>query len=69
MKNLKQLPSVLCFLLVFASANVVLAQSGDDRNQFAAVTGLGSSVRFDVANPHAECYRRERRFSPEAFLF
>jgi len=53
MKNLKQLPSVLCFLLVFASANMVLAQSGDDRNQFAAVTGLGSSVRFDVANPHA----------------
>jgi hypothetical protein len=30
-----------------------LAQSSDDRNQFAAVTGMGSSVRWDVAGPHA----------------
>ncbi|HEV2835699.1 MAG TPA: tail fiber domain-containing protein [Pyrinomonadaceae bacterium] len=53
MKNLKYLPSVFCFLLVIASANAALAQSGDDRNQFASVTGLGSSVRFDVAASHA----------------
>jgi hypothetical protein len=53
MKNLKHLPAVLCFLLVIASANAVLAQSGDDRGQFANVTGLGSSVRFDVAGSHA----------------
>jgi hypothetical protein len=30
-----------------------LAQSADDRNQFAAITGMGSSVRWDVAGPHA----------------
>jgi hypothetical protein len=53
MKKLKNLPSLLCVLLVIASANAALAQSNDDRNQLAAVTGLGSSVRFDVNAPHA----------------
>lgn len=51
MKKLKHLPSVFCVLFVVAIA--AMAQSGDDRNQLAAVTGLGSSVRFDVAAPHA----------------
>lgn len=50
MKNLKPLPSVLCLVFVILSGNAVLAQSAD---QFAAVTGLGSSVRWDVAGPHA----------------
>jgi hypothetical protein len=53
MKNRKHLPSVLCVALVFAFCSAALAQSSDDRNQFAAVTGMGSSVRWDVAGPHA----------------
>jgi Chaperone of endosialidase len=51
MKNLKHLPSIFCFVLVIAACNAVLAQS-DDR-PFASITGLGSSVRWDVAGPHA----------------
>jgi hypothetical protein len=50
MKNLKYLPSVLCFVFVLALGNVVLAQSSD---QFASITGMGSSVRWDVNGPHA----------------
>lgn len=53
MKNRKHLPSVLCFVFVIASCNAVLAQSSEDRNQLAAVTAIGSSVRWDVAGPHA----------------
>ncbi|HVF22286.1 MAG TPA: hypothetical protein VM941_04390, partial [Pyrinomonadaceae bacterium] len=53
MKNLRHVPSVLCFLFVLASCSTALAQSADDRNQFAAITGMGSSVRWDVAGPHA----------------
>ena len=53
MKNRKHLPSVLCFVFVIASCAAVLAQSTDERNQFAAITGMGSSVRWDVAGPHA----------------
>ncbi|HET9527223.1 MAG TPA: tail fiber domain-containing protein [Pyrinomonadaceae bacterium] len=53
MKNRKHLPSVLCFVFVIAACNVVLAQSSEDRNQFAAVTAIGSGVRWDVAGPHA----------------
>jgi hypothetical protein len=49
MKNLKLL-AVLCFLFVIASGGTALAQSSDN---FAAITGLGSSVRWDVAGPHA----------------
>ena len=52
MKNRKHLPSALCVVFVFASCIAALAQSADDR-QFAAVTGMGSSVRWDVAGPHA----------------
>ncbi len=51
MKNLRHLPSIFCFVLVIAACNAVLGQS-DDR-QFASITGLGSSVRWDVAGPHA----------------
>ena len=52
MKNQRHLPSILCIVFVLVSGTAVLAQS-DDRNQFAAVTGVGSSVRWDVAGPHA----------------
>jgi hypothetical protein len=51
MKNLKHPISIFCFVLVIAACNAVLAQT-DDR-QFASITGLGSSVRWDVAGPHA----------------
>ena len=46
MKNLKHLPSMLGILFVVTCFNVlVMAQSDKD---FASVTSLGSSVRFDV---------------------
>ena len=50
MTNRKHLPSVLCFVFVIAACNAVLGQTAD---QFASVTGLGSSVRWDVAGPYA----------------
>ena len=53
MKNPRHLPSILFFVFVIASCNVALAQSSDDRNQFATITGMGSSVRWEVAGPHA----------------
>ena len=50
MKNVKYLPSMLSIVFLLACSNVlVLGQSND----FATVTGLGSSVRFDVGVPHA----------------
>jgi hypothetical protein len=53
MKTIKHLPSILSIIFVIACFNVlVLAQSNDDRN-FASISSLGSSVRFDVAAPHA----------------
>lgn len=52
MNNRKHLPSILCVVFVIACCSAAWAQS-DDRNQFAAVTGMGSSVRWDVAGPHA----------------
>ena len=53
MKTIKHLPSILSIIFVIACFNVLaLAQSNDDRN-FANITSLGSSVRFDVAAPHA----------------
>jgi len=51
MKNRKHPISIFCFVLLIAACNAVLAQT-DDR-QFASITGLGSSVRWDVAGPHA----------------
>jgi DNA-binding transcriptional regulator of glucitol operon len=53
MKNRKHVPLLLCVVFVITCCSAVWAQSSDDRNQFAAVTGMGSSVRWDVAGPHA----------------
>src|SRR5215208_6926237 len=54
MKNLKYLPSLLGIVFVIASINVtVLAQSPEDKNQFASISGMGSTVRFDVSAPHS----------------
>ena len=53
MKNQRPLVSILCFVFVILSATAALAQSSDDRNQFASITGMGSSVRWEVAGPHA----------------
>jgi hypothetical protein len=51
MKNLKHPPSVLSIVFLLACFNVVvLAQSND---QFANISGFGSSVRFDVGAPHS----------------
>ena len=53
MKTIKHLPSMLSIIFVIACFNVlVLAQSNDDKN-FASITSLGASVRFDVGAPHA----------------
>ena len=54
MKTMKHLPSMLSIVFVLACFNVlVLGQSNDDKNRFATITSLGSSVRFDVNAPHA----------------
>jgi len=54
MKTTKHLPSMLSIVFVLACFNVlVLGQSSDDKNHFANVTSLGSSVRFDVRAPNA----------------
>lgn len=52
MNNRKHLPSILCVVFVITCCSAAWAQS-DERSQFAAVTGMGSSVRWDVAGPHA----------------
>ena len=52
MNNRKHLPSILCVVFVVTCCSAAWAQS-DASNQFAAVTGMGSSVRWDVAGPHA----------------
>ena len=45
---------MLSIVFVLACFNVlVLGQSNDDKNRFATITSLGSSVRFDVNAPHA----------------
>src|SRR5688572_4327819 len=51
MKNRRHLPSILFLLFVITPVSTVLAQSAD--NQFANITGMGSSVRWEVAGPHA----------------
>jgi hypothetical protein len=54
MKTIKHLPSMLTIVFVLACFNIlVLAQSNDDKNQFAAISSFGSNVRFDVGVPHA----------------
>src|SRR5689334_23137913 len=68
MKNLKHLPLVIRIVFVVACFNVfVLAQSTVDRNQFADVSSLGSSVRFDVSAPHAALTLTV--IGPEGFSF
>ena len=52
MKNFRHLPSVLSIVFVLAACNaLVLGQASEDK--FATINSLGSSVRFDVAAPHA----------------
>src|SRR5215213_71538 len=54
MKNLKHLPSMLTLVFLVACFNIsVLGQANDDKNNFATISSLGSSVRFDVGTPHA----------------
>lgn len=54
MKTIKHLPSMLSILFFLLCSNIsVLGQSNDDKNHFATISSLGSSVRFDVAAPHA----------------
>src|SRR6185503_1626513 len=54
MKTIKHLPSMLTIVFALACFNVlVLGQSSDDKNNFANVTSLGSSVRFDVSAANA----------------
>jgi hypothetical protein len=68
MKNLKHLPLVIRIVFVVACFNVfVLGQSTVDRNQFAAVSSFGSSVRFDVSAPHAAVTLTV--IGPEGFSF
>src|SRR6267142_48464 len=54
MKSLRSLTSIICTLFVvaclYASAS---GQTGEDRNKLAAISGAGSSVRWDVAIPNA----------------
>jgi hypothetical protein len=53
MKTIKHLPSMLTIVFVLACFNVlVLGQSSDEKN-FATVTNLGSSIRFDVSASNA----------------
>lgn len=52
MENLKRLPSLLSILFLLAASNaLVLGQASEDK--FATINSFGSSVRFDVAAPHA----------------
>ena len=54
MKNPTYLLSRLSIVFFVLCLNVsVLGQSVEDKNQFATMHGLGSSVRFDVGAPHA----------------
>jgi hypothetical protein len=54
MKSMKQLPSMLSIVFFLACINIsVLGQSNDETNNFATIGSFGSSVRFDVAAPHA----------------
>ena len=54
MKIIKHLPSMLSIVLTLICFNVVaLGQSAENKNQIASMNGFGSSVRWDVAAPHA----------------
>lgn len=54
MKNRKYIPSILSMLLVVVCLHIsASAQTAEDRSKLAAVSGTGSSVRWDVNAPHA----------------
>jgi hypothetical protein len=55
MKNLRSVITIVCVLLVIACFQMLVsAQTADDKNNGVTISGLGSSVKFDVAGPHAE---------------
>jgi hypothetical protein len=55
MKNLRSVITIVSVLLVVACFQMlVFAQTADDKNNGVTISGLGSSVKFDVASPHAE---------------
>jgi hypothetical protein len=54
MKNSKYIPSILSIVLVVICLHISASgQTAEDRNKLAAVSGTGSSVRWDVSAPHA----------------
>jgi hypothetical protein len=54
MKNLKCLTLVLCTIFVVTCLHVsVSGQSAEDKNKLAAISSMGSSVRWDVAAPNS----------------
>ena len=64
MKTCKYLPSIVFALACF---NVLVMGQSVDRNNVASVTGLGSSVRFDVAAPHSAVTLTV--IGPDGFVF
>jgi hypothetical protein len=52
MKTIKHLPSVLSIVFVLACFNVLVMGQSSDKD-FATVTSLGSSVRFDISAANA----------------
>ncbi len=53
MKNLKNLPFVFCIVFLIGCFYLVMGQSNDDKSAFASINSFGSSLRFEVAAPHA----------------
>ena len=54
MKSLKCLTLVLCMIFVVTCLHVsVSGQSAEDKNKLAAISSMGSSVRWDVAAPNS----------------
>lgn len=54
MKNLKYVSSILSIVFVVACFQAsTLGQSAEDKNNLAAITGSGSSVRWNVAVPYS----------------
>lgn len=54
MNNKKNLPAVMSIVFALACFSIsALAQSSDDKNQFASLNGAGSSVRWDIRASHA----------------
>ncbi len=54
MNNKKNLPSVLSIVFALAVFSIsAFAQSSDDKNNFAALSSAGSSVRWDIRASHS----------------